>query len=369
MVSQLVLTIYLSTRKIPRKAKIVIWIFCVLIIVCGVLLLVKEVQDREKEAKSTDYYQNLGERQELFGRHLPLSYIDGLGESPLLKHYFNEGKKYEKRLQFTKAIEQYQNCLSHPKATEENKVAANISIGNCYYREAHSEKVERDYEAYRMSKLEEAEKYYKYALNISKKVNDENERLEGKSTALSNISLANYEMGKFKVALRYGKESLDISKKIKHKLKIGENLSQLGVIYMSLGKLDEALVYCKESLDISKEIDDIRLTILTSSGIGLVYYARGNFDESIRYFKKVLDLNKKIGLLEETSTTGYLGMIGSSYHSLGKFDEALQYFKEAFEINSKVGYKERWQQTLVVWVPHTKPKVCLALHCGILTRL
>ena len=82
-----------------------------------------------------------------------MDYIGALGENPLLKHSFNMGQKYEKELSFREAIREFKECLSHPNATDQDKVAASILIGNCY----HS-----------LSELNEEEKHYKNGLDISK---------------------------------------------------------------------------------------------------------------------------------------------------------------------------------------------------------
>jgi tetratricopeptide (TPR) repeat protein len=192
----LVLGTYLSIQKNwPLTKKIVIWIICLSISSVGVIGIIKQQKEEKEKEKKEKYYHQLQEKQELRGRGLPEKYIDGLGENPLLKHFFNNGQNYEKEYKFKQAIAEYEKCLSHPEATEENKVAANNLIGNCHYY---------------VSELKDAEIHYKEAISISEKVKDKTERLKGKSAALTNLGSAYNGLGDFKKAIEYHEKSLEI---------------------------------------------------------------------------------------------------------------------------------------------------------------
>lgn len=236
----LLLGTYLSiVQEITGGTEIVVWIICLLICVAGGYRLIKGKKREEQEAEDKRYYQGLLERQELRGRDLPTPYINGLGENPLLKHSFDMGQRYEKESKFNEAIEEYKKCLSHPKAIEENKVAANVLIGDCYYV---------------LSKLKEAENHYKEALDISKRVKDKGERLQGRAAALGNIGLIYIDLGKPDEALKYLKEALEIDRKIGYEQGRAAALCNIGVIYSELSKPDEALKYLREALETFKRI-------------------------------------------------------------------------------------------------------------------
>lgn len=150
--------------EVPLGAKILVAVACLFLSLLGVIHTVKEERDKRRQdrqieqlCKKAEHQQYLLERQELRGQGLPTTYIDGLGEHPILKHMFNEGQAYEKEYEFEKAIEKYQECLSHPDATDESKVAAYMLIGNCRYMQ---------------SMFKEAEEHYRAALDISKRAKD-----------------------------------------------------------------------------------------------------------------------------------------------------------------------------------------------------
>ncbi len=234
------LGIYLSTvEAIPAEGKIVAWIVCGLICISGVILTLKEEADKRKQSKETTYGLYLAQRGELRDSGLPTAYVNGLGENPLLEHSFNEGRKHENESRFKEAIKEYQKCLDHPKATCENRVAANILIGNCYYS---------------LSRLKEAEKHYREGWRLSKRVKDKKEKLQGRSAAVGNIGLIYSDLGKPDEALNYLKEALEIHRKIGYEQGIANQLGNIGLIYHDVGKPDEALNYLKEALEIFKRI-------------------------------------------------------------------------------------------------------------------
>jgi len=149
IIGPLLLGTYLSTlQNLTDNIKIIIWVICLLICVCGISGGIKKEKKEKRDDRKNYYKQRLSERHESFRIGKPISYINGLGENPLLNDSFNEGKKYQEKYKFKEAIIEFKKCLSHPEATESNRVAANILIGNCYHA---------------LSKLKDAQKHYKKA--------------------------------------------------------------------------------------------------------------------------------------------------------------------------------------------------------------
>jgi len=161
MAAPLLLATYLSTINLLTETKIMVWVICILICIYGVYKTSIDLRKERKEDKAKEYYYQSIEKAELFGRGFPEKYVDGLGKNPLLKHSFNNGEKYEQEGKYNKAIKEYMECLLHPKASDYNKVAANILIGNCYYH---------------LSLINEAEKFYKDAFKISKRLKKKGEK-------------------------------------------------------------------------------------------------------------------------------------------------------------------------------------------------
>jgi tetratricopeptide (TPR) repeat protein len=279
----------------------------------------KQTSDIAKEKKTNEYYQNLLERQELRMRGHPINYINGLGENPLLKHHFEKGQDLSKESRFKQAINEFKKCLSHPKATKSNEVAAHILIGNCYYS---------------LSMITKAKSHYIEALNLSGKVNDKDESLRGKSTALGNIGLIYSDLGKPDEALKYHQDALAIDRKIGYEQGIANQLGNIGLIYSSLGKPDEALKYLKDALAIHRKIGYEQDIASALGNIGLIYIDLGKPDEALKYHQDALAIDRKIGY--EQGIANQLGNIGLIYIDLGKPDEALKYLKESLEIFKRI---------------------------------
>jgi tetratricopeptide (TPR) repeat protein len=243
IIGPLILATYLSTREnITRRVKIIVWAICVAICISGASLLVKEKVEKGKETEITQFYRNLLERQELHTKGLPIPYIDGLGEHPLLKHSFNEGQKYGKEFKFKEAIKEYKKCLSHPYATEENKVAANIIIGNCYYR---------------LAKLKEAERHYKEALHTSKKVKEKNERLQGKASAYNNMGLVYQDRGEWDKALEFYQKSLKTKEQVGDIHGMAQTWGNMGVLEMQRGNNEDAAILLEKAAAVFEQLGDV----------------------------------------------------------------------------------------------------------------
>jgi tetratricopeptide (TPR) repeat protein len=226
-------------EKIKRPLLNWIGVFGGIASIIALILFFSDKCDIAKEKETNAYYQNLQERHELSMKGYPIDYINGLGENPLLKHYLEKGRELSKESLYEQAITEFKKCLSHPKATHSNKVAAHIQIGNCYYS---------------LSRLADAGSHYKEALNLSGKVEEKDERLSGESAALGNIGLIYSSLGKPEEALKYHRDALAIDRKIGYEQGIASDLGNIGLIYSDLGKPEEALKYHQEALAIDRKI-------------------------------------------------------------------------------------------------------------------
>jgi len=319
----LLLGTYLSTRSIRKRIKIVTWIICLIVSVAGVLTLVQGAAEKKKKDDATKYYQQLSERHELHDRGLPTAYIDGLGENPLLKHFFNEGQKYENEYKFKEAIEEYSKCLSHPEATEENRVAANILIGNCYYAQ---------------SRFTEAEKHYREALDISKGVKNEKEKLEGKAAALGNLGIVLQKRGELDGALENYEKALEAHKRTGRCEGMAANYGNMGILLRQKGDPDGALEHHKKALDINQRIGRAEGMADNYCNIGIVLADQGDLEGALQNYKKALKIDQEIGDLSRMADD-YSG-IGVVLSAGADLNGALLYHKKDLEINQRIGQSE-----------------------------
>ena len=322
------LGVYLAIVSSPNK--LIIWISCGIIFISGVCKLVINIRERKKRKKKEkkdetkeEYYQIKAERRELVDRDLPMEYIDGLGDHPELRHYLNSAEKLEDANKYNEAIEEYKKCLSHPRATNDNKVAANILMGNCYYN---------------ISQLTEAENNYRQALIISKKVKDKNERLKGKASGLGNIGLIYRDKGELDKALKYLEDALKINREIGYKQGEANQLANIGLIYPAKGELDEAMKYLEDALKIHREIGSRQGEANQLGNIGLIYRDKGELDKALKLIEDALKINREIG--SRQGEANQLANIGLIYTYKGELDEALKYHKDALKMDREIGYKQ-----------------------------
>ena len=256
LVISLLLSIYLSQKVKSKKGKMaVLGAFSIVIILYGILTLL-QMKEKRQESKATEYYRQLEEKNYLFGMGLPNSYVGGLGDNPLLKHSFKMGQKYRNEFKFKEAIEQYKECLFHPKSTPENKVAASNLIGICYFM---------------LGKFSEAEKCYEQAILIAEEVKDEHEKLDGKAAAVGNKGIIYAIFGNTDKALESLEYASNIYEKIGGEYNKATIVCSIGSIYGNLGKVDDALECFRQSLEIFKKIGSEVGVASVTRLVGILY--------------------------------------------------------------------------------------------------
>jgi len=312
-----------ALKNISAEMKIGLWIVCALIIVFNLYLIVKDKKNKKEKSKREKLYNRLYQRQELFDRNLPGTVTDALERNPLLKKSFRSGQKYEKEYKFEKAIKIYEKCLHDLSIPEEDKIGFNILIGNCYYF---------------LSKLNQAEKYFKESLNILKRAENKITKLPAKSTAFSNIGSIYHNLGKPDEALEYYQQALEVNRKLGYEQGAAHNLNNIGTLYNELGIHDEALKCQEEALEISKKFKDEQAMANSMTNIGIIYTDSGKSEEALKLFQEVLEINNKNKYQE--GIANIFNNIGLAHSNLKESDQALNYYQKALKINRKIEHKE-----------------------------
>jgi len=314
-------------KNITMEMKIWLWAVCALIIIFDAYLIIKDKKTKEEKSKKEKLYNRLynrlHERQELFNRNLPNTLIDTLKKNPLLVDSFQIGQRYENEYKFKEAIKAYEKCLHDLSISEEDKICFNILIGNCYYF---------------LSKLNQAEKYFKESLNILKRAENKIAKLPAKSAALGNIGNIYHNLGKPNEALEYYQQALEINRKLGYEQGAAHNLNNIGTLYNEVGKYDEALKCQEEALEISKKFKDEQAVANSLTNIGIIYTDSGKPEEALKLFQEALEINKKNKYQEGIADV--FNNIGLAHSNLRETDQALNYYQKALKINKKIGYKE-----------------------------
>ena len=321
------LNIYLNTRTIERKKRIIANLVSLIIVCLSIFLFIEIRNEESKSAKKIEETYQLAQRGEAFRLGLPQSYIDSLQKDPLLKHSFNVGQRYEKEYKFTEAISEYKKCFEHPNATLINKTSAHFLIANCYYF---------------LGKLEEAEDEYNKSLKISKNIKDKTDRLMVNSAVQVDIGNIYIRLGKPKEALGYCEKALNNYREIGFQQGEAMTLGNIGNVYIQLGQPKEALGYQQQALEIFREMGFQQGEAITQGNMGVIYRLLDQPQEALSCYMDALEIYRKIDykIYYPQDIANNLFNIGSAYLSLGQPKEALVYFQDALEIYEEIDYQE-----------------------------
>ncbi|HER23564.1 MAG TPA: tetratricopeptide repeat protein [Candidatus Atribacteria bacterium] len=336
-------------KNISSEMKIVLWVICALILIFDLYLIVKDKKNQEEKTKREELYNRLNQRQELFDRNLPGTLTEVLERNPLLKKSFLSGQKYEKEFKFEEAIKVYEKCLYDLSIPEEDKIGFNILVGNCYYF---------------LSKLNQAEKYFKESLNILKRAENKITQLPAKSAALGNIGNIYHNLGKPDEALAYYQQALEINQKLGYEQGAAHNLNNIGTLYNELGKQDEALRCQEEALEISKKFKDEPAIANSLTNMGIVYTDSGKPEEALKLFQEALEIYEKNKFQEGIANV--FNNIGLAHSNLKETDQALDHYQKSLKINKKIGYKEGIATNLgnigLIYITLGKPEEALKYY-------
>ncbi len=247
----------------------------------------------------------------------------------------------------------------------------------------------------KMGRFEESIEYYRKALEIKpdfiasiigiasnlnlldrhEEACKELERIEQISTNPGELkrmhlakAVANVDIGNFERAIKELNENISISKSIDDDLAIGQDLINLGVLYLMYGKYEDALKYYEKSMDyfersnISQDLKYyVRRQLFVNAG--RVAYFKKDIDTLKKYKEKyessaqktmnpneirsVHELAGHINILEENYIDAIreykqsnkqnpiiLYLIGTAYEELGDVDKAYEIYESVAHFNS-----------------------------------
>jgi tetratricopeptide (TPR) repeat protein len=195
----------------------------------------------------------------------------------------------------------------------------------------------------------EANKYYKLALAITERINDQ----------VSAAEIMNKQAETFAIRGEY-EQAEDIYKKclvLAEKLKLSELHLQLYNDFADLywwkcqgllfeGKTDEAANYMETIIDyttkarkISEEIGDQESLVRSIKNIGNYYYLRGDNLKALEQFELCVELTEGHDLLSQKYV---YEMVGRVYRLTGSFDKALDAYQKYLNWSLQIG--AQWAQ-------------------------
>ena len=113
----------------------------------------------------------------------------------------------------------------------------------------------------------------------------------GLAKVFNNLSVLNQKNGELNRATLYIRMSLNINRSLGDTLKIGQNLTNLGTIYLQQNLLDSAQ-HCFE-LGLELKGNDPRTLGSSWNNLGMIYERKGQYRKSEKYLHKALEFRRK----------------------------------------------------------------------------
>ena len=213
--------------------------------------------------------------------------------------------------------------------------------------------------------LEEAQNYYKLALNGLSNLEGE-ESLENKQqkiTLFSRLGKISQIIGKWQRAVGYHGQTLvlleetkndlkkveseprelgDFSPKLLRKSWLDERAAEanraMGYIKSHRSEWDDALECYDQALEISMRINDFYGVAESNRGLGYIYWRNGEYDDAIAHYERGIENIEKIRDHQDPSITGVVYIeLGNVYNSKGDWEKAIEYYDKSIGTLEKVG--------------------------------
>lgn len=226
--------------------------------------------------------KRLGDIEAKLGRIT--EYLDGLPQAaPAVRGPFEKGLEQYRKAEYREAIRLFEASFQ-PEATDSNRAALHILVGNCF---AH------------LSELEEAEGHYRQAEALARQVGDR----RGLAVALVNMAGVYYIRGELHPALEHYQKALEIHADTGYRQGEASALGNIGSIYRLKGELGLALEHYQRALRIHRDIGYREGEANALGNLGLVYQDKGDPGKAREYLAQALRIFEEIGAAPEVEQT------------------------------------------------------------------
>ena len=161
---------------------------------------------------------------------------------------------------------------------------------------------------------------------------------KGKADAYNSLATNYNNAGNTDKAVQYITRALQINERTGNRLKMAQNLGNIGVMRYMQGNYAVALEYVYKALKIFEELKDKTGTANQLGAIGCIYHAQKNFMMALRYDTAALNSYKAMG--QKPGQAMQLGNIANEYDALGEHEKALDQLLQAMKLYEELGNDE-----------------------------
>ena len=164
-------------------------------------------------------------------------------------------------------------------------------------------------------------------------IGDSERALSSTDLALSyqNIGSRLWELGKKEEAESYFKGALEIRWQAEDKAELTSSLLDIAIANIDRGSYQTAQNYITEALNIADSLDNYSDLAHGNSLLGSLYLNKGDQEKSLEYYKKAYSYSE---FLPRNQRISHLTNLAKAYHASGS-DSALAYGKKAHQIIEK----------------------------------
>ncbi len=174
--------------------------------------------------------------------------------------------------------------------------------------------------------LQEAEYYFKQALENAYKVDDDRYR----GTALVELSTIYFSKKKYTDAVQNCQKAIAIFENLNNQEGLGGAYNILGIIYREQKEFVKAGSQFNKALIYYESIGDMKQIANVFHNVGTVFYAQKKYENALHYLNRSIEISKVNGPVSQMYNT--YRVISNVYKDLGQSQKALEY------MNSYVNY-------------------------------
>lgn len=215
---------------------------------------------------------------------------------------------------------------------------------------------------YSIGQLETALKIFQKALEISRLINNKEQRLD----LVYRIGLVHYKIGEYANALKYIELALELAKKIDNEAKVATLYNKKGEIHHILREYSTALKCYSQALIIFRETKDVVGMGKTINNISTIYNLTELSAKALEYSRKSLNIFQKLAqsakndkLTIQINESIALHNMGEAYFLISRPRQAKAFLELALEIRQRL-----WEDSLdrLALTVNNLPKIEKNLH-------
>lgn len=167
--------------------------------------------------------------------------------------------------------------------------------------------------------LQEAEYYFKQALENAYKVDDDRYR----GTALVELATIYFSKKKYTDAIQNCQKAIAIFENLNNQEGLGGAYNILGIIYREQKEFVKAGSQFNKALIYYESIGDMKQIANVFHNVGTVFYAQKKYENALHYLNRSIEISKVNGPVSQMYNT--YRVISNVYKDLGQSQKALEY--------------------------------------------